>query len=190
MLTDAIGRSMSGNYDVDLAFDFLASRIGSKMVTPRVWRPVGRDLKAVANILRFRPEAARRLKRPQATMFVECALATMEQGLTAQGGQGPLQQNFLWATTTFLLALRYRVNQPNFIAPPAGGAVVDATFVLASDILQKAGKIDRTRRSVHRLVQTTVGQATEFLNKTGGDPNIIGRIMQELEADEGEDDDA
>ena len=123
-------------------------------------------------------------------MFVECALATMEQGLTGQGGQGPLQQNFLWATTTFLLALRYRMNERDFIAPPARGAMADATFILARDILQKAAKIDRTRRSVHRLVQTTVTHATEFLNKTGGDPNIIGRIMQELEADEGEDDDA
>jgi hypothetical protein len=121
-------------------------------------------------------------------MFVECALATMEQGLTAQGGHGPLQQNFLWATTTFLLALRYRMNQPDFIAPPARGAASDANFVLASEILQKAGRIDRTLRSVHRLVQTTVAHATEFLNKTGGDPNIIGRIMQELEADEGDDD--
>jgi hypothetical protein len=188
MTTDAIGRSVSGSFDVDLAFDFLARRIAAKRVGHREWRGAGKDLKAVANILRFRPEAARRLKQPQATMFVECALATMEQGLTGQGGQGPLQQNFLWATTTFLLALRYRINQTDFIAPPARGALADATFVLASDILQKAGKIDRTRRSVHRLIQTTVAHAIEFLNKTGGDPNIIARIMQELEADDSDDD--
>lgn len=56
MLTDAIGRSVSGSHDVNLAFAFLAHRIASKRQGPRIWQGAGRDLKAVANILRFRPD--------------------------------------------------------------------------------------------------------------------------------------
>ena len=49
-LTDAIGRSVSGSHDVDLAFAFLTRRIASKRQGPRIWQGAGKDLKAVANI--------------------------------------------------------------------------------------------------------------------------------------------
>lgn len=187
-LTQAISRSVTEASDINETYAFLARWMEVKGTKIPAWQGAMNELKAVANILRFRPEAAKSLNKPEAVMFVRCALGVMSNGLQAGGGRAALQQKFLWAAMTFLLVLRYRSVLPDFIAPPKDGERGDAYYELARGVLQEASRMRPGVRRMHRLVPDTVKNALEFLNKSGGDPNIITVLTGTLDGADQEDD--
>ena len=120
-----------------------------------------------------------------ALWWIDDALADAD-GL---GPKKPLQQSFLWAVMLLLLVLRHRKATPLFLAPDATDANSAALFKRVETSLNKANaEIHRShagkRRRIHRAIPDAVSNALAFLNKTGGNPDIIRAIAQELEEDE------
>jgi hypothetical protein len=101
----------------------------------------------------------------------------------------------IFSATAFLLALRYRKKDQRFFEPPARGGKPNRVFSEALQILQNAletlkNDIERGRRNIHRLAPDVISNAIEFLQKTGGNPDIIVAIAQaEADDDESEDED-
>lgn len=189
-LTEAIGRTVKEPDDIRLAFEFLRLRLHERQHASPPWKGATKELKAAANILRFRPEAGRLLSMPQAEVIVDCALGTMYNELDADGGTRRLQQRFLWAAMAFLLALRFRQENRAFLQPESSGHARER-YVFAQTILEHARDAIRRRRRCHRLAPSAVENALAFLTQAGGDPDIIEVISRGLDEDSsGSDDDS
>jgi len=95
--------------------------------------------------------------------------------------------------------LRYRKKDPRFFEPPGSGGAPNQFFSEALKILRNAletlkNDMVRRRRNIHRLAPDVISNAIEFLQKTGGNPDIIVAIAQaeaeaEVDDDESEDED-
>jgi hypothetical protein len=132
--------------------------------------------------------------------LVRFALQNLVEQLNAKGTKGrpkDLKFSFLYSATAFLLALRYRKKDRNFLDPPAKGENADGNYADALRILKNSLKTVREdvqyrRRDVHRLAPEVISDAIEFLQKTGGNPDIlivIGQAEAEANTDTDEDDD-
>jgi hypothetical protein len=145
------------------------------------------DLKAIALLLEYEETACRILTTPQAELVLECALGTLDLELSARNGNGRLQQKFLWAVKAILLILRHRKANPNFVSPPAAGGVESSLYSQALLILHVAqAQAKRPIRRASQIARDAVENAIQFLQKTGGNPDIIRAISKSL--DDGDDD--
>jgi hypothetical protein len=196
---ETVGRVVSSDSDVQAALNWLMDRLRSRVSGGGSRLQITRELKAVSSIIQYRENSYRFLTARDARDLVRFALQNLTEQLNAVGARGrpkDLKFSFLFSATVFLLALRYRKKDRNFLNPPAKGEKIDKDYSDALRILQNALRTVRNdvrnrRRDVHRLAPGVISDAIEFLQKTGGNPDILIVIGQaEADADEDEDSDS
>ena len=181
---EALGRVMSRPHDIESAFALICRRLEVRKTEEPHWKGAMRDLKSVALMLEYHEEACRILTRPQAKLILECALATIVQELNAGGGKGLLNQKFLWGVKSVLLILRHRKIDPTFLSPPPKGGVGSLDYVGALTILDQAKlQAKRPVRHASAIARDAIDNAIQFLQKTGGNPDIIREINKALDDD-------
>jgi hypothetical protein len=195
---ESIGRVVSSDDDVRAALKWLIDRLRNK-VTPRpTTLRIYRELKTVATIFQYRENSYHFFDSKDAYDLVRFALMNLSTQLNARNANGrprDLQFSFLFSAAVFLLALRYRKKDPRFLEPPAKGEKANPIFSNALSTLKHAletvkDDIRRKRRNIHRLAPEVISNAIEFLQKTGGNPDIIVAISRaEADDDESEDED-
>jgi hypothetical protein len=195
---ESVGRVVSSDDDVRAALKWLIDRLRKK-VTPRpITLRIYRELKTVATIIQYRENSYRFFDSRDAYDLVRFALMNLSAQLNARYANGrpkDLQFSFLFSAAVFLLALRYRKEDPRFLEPPARGEKENPMFSNALSTLKHAletVKDDdrRAARNIHRLAPAVISDAIEFLQKTGGNPDIIVAISRaEADDDESEDED-
>jgi len=190
---EGIGRVVSSDDDVSAALKWLINRLRNK-ITPRpITLRIYRELKTVATIIQYRENSYRFFDSKDAYDLVRFALMNLSAQLNARNANGrprDLQFSFLFSAAVFLLALRYRKKDPRFLEPPAKGEKANPIFSDALSTLKYALKTveddtRRARRNIHRLAPEVISNAIEFLQKTGGNPDIIVAISR-AEADAGD----
>ena len=190
---ESIGRVVSFDDDVSAALKWLIDRLRNK-VTPRpITLRIYRELKTVATIIQYRENSYHFFDSKVAYDLIRFALMNLSAQLNARNANGrprDLQFSFLFSAAVFLLALRYRKKDPRFLEPPTNGEKANPIFSDALSTLKHAletVKDDdrRARRNIHRLAPEVISNAIEFLQKTGGNPDIIVAISR-AEADAGE----
>ncbi len=177
-LTQGIGRALSEENHVRVAFAFLQAKLLERRNADQIFASATNELKAAALILQFRECAGTWLEPRQAELFSEAALHTLKREL--EEGVA-LQQRFLWAATAFLLTLRHREANRAFLSPPIRGVAKGQLYILAELVLKEAEHALAKRRRHHRLVPDVVTAAIGFLSKAGGNRDIIKVISQELD---------
>jgi hypothetical protein len=197
-LVESIGRVVSSDDDVKAALKWLIDRLRQRVKQTTAQLRITRELKAASLILQYRENSYRFLDSKDAYDLVSFSLMNLNTQLNAKDARGrpkDLKFSFLFSATAFLLALRYRKQDPRFLEPPRKGERPDPTFSEALQILKKAlettkDDIQRRRRDIHRLAPDVISNAIEFLQKTGGNPDIIVAIAKaEAEDEESEDED-
>jgi len=142
------------------------------------------DLKSNALLLEYNETGCQILTTSQAELVLECALGTLHLELSGNRN-GPLQQKFLWAVKSILLVLRHRKANPNFISPPENGIVGAALYERTLFMLQEAeAQARRPIRRASQIARDAVESAIQFLQKTGGNPDIIRQISNSLDDDD------
>jgi hypothetical protein len=193
-----IGRVVSSDDDVKASLKWLTDRLRHKVKARATKLQIARELKAVSTIIQYRESSYRFLVSNDAIDLVRFALMTLNVQLNAKDTKGrpkDLKFSLLFSATVFLLALRYRKKDPRFLEPPATGEKANPIYSEALRILEHAfgtikDDIRRKRRGVHRLASDVISNAIEFLQKTGGNPDIIVAISKaEADDDESEDED-
>jgi hypothetical protein len=175
----ALSRVLSKPEDIELAFRLIEQNLTRRRHSSPPWAHGMNDLKSITLLLEYEEAACRILTTSQAELVLECALATLELELSAQRGSGPLQQKFLWAVKSILLILRHRKANPNFLSPSGNGGVVATLYERTLLRLQGAqGQARRPIRRASQIAQDAVENAILFLQKTGGNPDIIRAISQ------------
>jgi hypothetical protein len=153
-------------------------------------------LKAVSLILQYRENAYRYLDDRSAYEVARLAVENMEIQLKPAGTRGRLPAltfKFLWSAAAFLVTLRVRKMNPDFLAPTVGDKGPNKRYqdtLGALDGIHNSVTEDRrnNRRAMHRLVPVVLSEAINFLNKTGGSPDIIVAISN-AESDDHDDED-
>jgi hypothetical protein len=80
---------------------------------------------------------------------------------------------------SILLILRHRKANPNFVSPPENGVVGAALYERTLFKLQGAqAQARRPIRRASQIAKDAVENAILFLQKTGGNPDIIRAISQ------------
>jgi hypothetical protein len=193
---ESIGRVVSSDDDVKASLKWLVDRLRHKVAARTTKLQIARELKAVSTIIQYRENSYRFLDSKDAIDLVRFALMNLIAQLNAKDIRGrpkDLKFSFLFSATVFLLALRYRKKDSRFLAPPAKGEKASPIFSEALRALEHAFEtinddIRRKRRDVHRLASDVISNAIEFLQKTGGNPDIIVAISKaEADDDESED---
>ena len=137
------------------------------------------DLKAVSQLLEYEEWACQMITTSQAQLVLECALGTLELELSARGDNGPLQQKFMWAVKSILLILRHRRENPNFLSPPENGGVEAALYERTLlTLLRAQAEAGKPKRRASQIARDALESAIQFLQKTGGNPDIIRAISQ------------
>ena len=195
---ESIGRVVSSDDDVKAALKWLMDRLRRKVAQRSTTLRIARELKAVSTIIQYRENAYLFLDPADAIDLARFALMNLSVQLDAKDASGrpkDLKFSFLFSATVFLLALRYRKKDPRFLEPPAKGAKGTLNFSEALQILKRAfdtvkDDLRRKRRGIHRLAPNVISNAIEFLQKSGGNPDIIMVICKaEADDDESEDED-
>jgi hypothetical protein len=195
---ESIGRVVSSDDDVRAALKWALDRLRHKLKANPKKPQIARELKAVSTIIQYRENSYRFLESRDANDLVGFALRNLSAQLNAKDTHGrpkDLKFSFLFSATVFLLVLRYRKKDSRFLEPPAKGEKGNPIFSEALAILKHSfetvkGDIRRNRRVVHRLAPEVIENAIEFLQKTGGNPDIIVAISKaEADGDDSEDDD-
>jgi hypothetical protein len=195
---ESIGRVVSSEDDVKAALKWLMDRLRHKVSGSATQLKIARELKTVSAIIQYRENSYRFFDSKDAVDLVRFALMNLSVQLNAKYPNGrprDLKFSFLFSATVFLLALRYRKKDPRFLEPPPKGEKANPIFSEALQILKHAFEMvqddtRRKRRNVHRLASEVIANAIEFLQKTGGNPDIIVAISKaEVEEGQGEDED-
>jgi len=163
---------------------------------------IARELKTISMIIQYRENSYRFFDSRDAYDLARFALMNLVaqlDGKDARGRPKDLSLSFLFSATAFLLVLRYRKKDPRFFEPPGSGEAPNQFFSEALKNLRNAletlkNDMMRRRRNIHRLAPDVISNAIEFLQKTGGNPDIIVAIAQaeaeaEVDDDESEDED-
>jgi hypothetical protein len=176
---EAMSRVLCNPDDIEAAFRFIQYSLSRRRNSNPPWARSMRDLKSVALLLEYYETACRILTTPQAELVLECALGTLQLELSAGKGNAPLQQKFLWAVKSILLILRHRGANPNFLSPPENGSVGATLYERTLLMLRGAqGQARKPIRRAPQIAQDAVENAIHFLQKTGGNPDIIRAISQ------------
>jgi len=184
---EALSRVLCKPEDMDAAFRFIQQSLSGRRNSNPPWARSMRDLKSIALLLEYDETACRILTTSQAELVLACALGTLQLELLAGRGNGALQQKFLWAVKSILLILRHRKANPNFVSPPADGGVGSVLYERTLLMLQSAqAQAGRPIRRASQIARDAVENAIQFLQKTGGNPDIIRAISKSL--DDGDDD--
>lgn len=195
---ESIGRVVSSDDDVKAALKWLMDRLRQKASGKIGNLKITKELKTVSTIIQYREHSYRFLDLKDAHDLVRFSVKNISALLQAKNYLGQprdLKFSFLFSAMVFLLALRYRKKDARFLEPPAKGEKANQIFSEALQILQHAyatikDDIRRRRRSIHRLAPEVISNAIEFLQKTGGNPDIIMVISKaESDDDESEDED-
>jgi hypothetical protein len=193
---ESIGRVVFSDDDVKASLKWLTNRLRHKVTARTAKVQIARELKTVAMIIQYRENSYRFLDLNDAIDLVRFALMNLNVQLNAKDTKGrpkDLKFSFLFSATVFLLALRYRKKDSRFLEPPAKGEKATTIFSEALRILEHAfdtikDDVRRKRRDVHRLASDVISNAIEFLQKMGGNPDIIVAISKaEADDDESED---
>ena len=172
---EAMSRVLCNPDDIEAAFRFIQHSLSRRRNSNPPWARSMRDLKSVALLLEYHETASRILNTPQAELVLECALGTLQLEFSA--GNAPLQQKFLWAVKSILLILRHRKANPNFLSPPENGSV-GATLYERTLLMLRGAQGQARRRRASQIARDAVENAILFLQKTGGNPDIIRAISQ------------
>lgn len=195
---ESIGRIVSTDDDVKAALKWLINRLRNKTPKGTAKLQIARELKAISAIIEYRESAYRFLDSKDAFDLVYFALLNLKAQLDAKDARGrPKNLNFSFfvSAKVFLLSLRYRKKDQRFLEPPAKNERADQNYKAALQILEFAfdtvkEDVRRQRRKVHRLAPDVISNAIEFLQKTGGNPDILVVISTaEADADADDDDD-
>lgn len=190
---ESIGRVVSSDDDVRAALKWLMDRLRQKVSEKPKNPTITKELKAVSTIILYREHSYRFLDEKDARDLVRFSLRNLSVQLDmkyASGRPRDLKFSFLFSATVFLLALRYRKKDPRFLEPPTRGEKSTPIFSEALRILNRASEtikedIRRKRRYIHRLAPEVISNAIEFLQKTGGNPDIIVAISKAEADDDG-----
>ena len=195
---ESSGRVVSSDDDIKRALKWLMDRLRQKVTAKTTKLQIARELKAVSTIIQYRENSYGCLNSKDAVDLANFALINLSAQLSAKDTNGrpkDLKFSFLFSATVFLLALRYRKKDSRFLEPPAKEEEPSPIFSEALRTLKDTletikDDLRRRRRAIHRLAPEVISNAIEFLQKTGGNPDIIVAIsMAEADDDESEGED-
>ena len=195
---ESSGRVVSSDDDIKRALKWLMDRLRQKVTAKTTKLQIARELKAVSTIIQYRENSYGCLDSKDAVDLANFALINLSAQLSAKDTNGrpkDLKFSFLFSATVFLLALRYRKKDSRFLEPPAKEEEPSPIFSEALRTLKDTletikDDLRRRRRAIHRLAPEVISNAIEFLQKTGGNPDIIVAIsMAEADDDESEGED-
>ena len=145
--TESIGRAVSTDQDIKIALDWLVKRLRQKSANPQTRTKITRELKAVSLILQYRENAYRYLDDRSAYEVARLAVENMELQLKPAGTRGRLPAltfKFLWSGAAFLVALRVRKMNPDFLAPTVTRAVQRSIPVTLSGLSPCRNMVDKS----------------------------------------------
>jgi hypothetical protein len=181
----AFSRVLSKPDDIESAFRFILQSLSRRRHSSPPWARGMNDLKSITLLLEYEESACRILTTSQAELILECALGALELELSAGKGNGPLQQKFLWAVKSILLLLRHRKANPNLVSPPATGDIGSPLYQRTLLVLRGAqAHARRPIRRASQIARDAVENAILFLQKTGGNPDIIRQKSNNLDDDD------
>jgi hypothetical protein len=176
-LIEGIGRTFHSDTDIQSAFTLIQNLLEERKSADRPWAGVNNILRAVISLLQFRKEAPKILTLAQAELIAECAGFVLKTEIESQKAY---QQKVLTAVMATLLILRYRVVKQEFLAPPDEGEAPANNFARIQAALELAKRrINNGHQALRALKELegqpgAIEQALLFLNRSGGNPDIIG----------------
>lgn len=189
---EALGRVLCRGKDMEAAFRFITQSLAKRRTASPPWKGSNRELKAITILIEYYDDACKAISTKDATIALECATYIIHSEIK---GTGPAKkfrpQVFLWAVKTVLTVLRHRKANQNFLAPPGEGEPMSPLYAQCLAVLKTASEeVKKSSRKAPPIARDAVTNAIEFLEKTGGNPDIIQMISRsEDDADDGDGDD-
>jgi hypothetical protein len=188
---EALGRVLCRGKDMDAAFRFIAQSLSKRRSSTPPWKGSNRELKAITILLEYYDDACKAISTKDATVALECATYIIQSEIKDSGGRKKFRpQVFLWAVKTVLTILRHRKANPSFLAPPAEREPMSPLYARCLAVLTTASdEVKKFARKTPPIARDAVANAILFLEKTGGNPDIIQMISRsEDESDDGDGD--
>lgn len=188
----ALGRVLCRGDEMQTALSFIARRLAERKQASPPWKSSTNELKAITILLEYYDDACKAISTKDATIALECATYIISAEIRGSGSSKKFSpQKFLWAVKTVLTILRHRKANPNFLAPPAEGEDKSKIYAQCLDVLAVASEeVKKSARKAPPIARDAVTNAIQFLEKTGGNPDIIQMISRsEDDADDGDGDD-
>ena len=146
------------------------------------WKGATNDIKAVALLLEYNESACQIMTTEQAELALIGSLETL-RALLAERTARP--QKFVISVKLILLVLRHRKANPNFLSPPAKGDCGAELYERTLSILNDANnQAQNPLRRASPIAKEAILAAIQFLQKTGGNPDIIRAISQSEDDDD------
>lgn len=174
------------------ALSFISRRLAERKHAMPPWKSSTNELKAITILLEYYDDACKAISTKDATTALECATYIIGAELRGSGATRKFSpQKFLWAVKTVLTILRHRKANSNFLAPPAESEQMSHLYAQCLAVLTTASEeVKKSSRKAPPIARDAVTNAIQFLEKTGGNPDIIQMISRsEDDGDDGDGDD-